>query len=313
MTDRCLIVSADDFGLTPGVDRGIMTAVAAGAVTSVGVIANLAEPAAVARLAAAGVQPSIGVHLNLTTGRPVLPPQQVPSLVDGQGAFRPLAALTRRALAGRLSRREVASELEAQVGAVRAAGVTVDHLDSHQHVHLLPGVMAAIIRLAHRTGVDRLRSHAPLLIGHGSALGYYVRHPRRILTHAGKRMLTARLGRAGLRGPDGMVGPALLLERPPSGPLAEWAAILAGLPVGTWELVVHPAEVDGTSATDLARLGALVERRTAELGALTSPAFQSMVRAAQVTLVPFRAVERRLGPQPLVAAERRQDDARHAA
>jgi hypothetical protein len=110
-----------------------------------------------------------------------------------------------------------------------------------------------------------------------------------------------------------MVGPALLLERPPSGPLAEWAAILAGLPVGTWELVVHPAEVDGTSATDLARLGALVERRTAELGALTSPAFQSMVRAAQVTLVPFRAVERRLGPQPLVAAERRQDDARHAA
>src|SRR3989442_15337664 len=95
---RRLIVSADDFGLTAGVDRGIVAAVRARGVTSVGVMANLVSPHAIAELLAASPELSVGVHLNLTTGRPVSPRAEVASLVDATGSFHPLATLGRRAL-----------------------------------------------------------------------------------------------------------------------------------------------------------------------------------------------------------------------
>jgi len=293
MTARRLIVSADDFGLTPAVDRGILAAVEAGAVTSVGIMANLVEPAALWRLERA---PSRGVHLNLTTGRPLSSPAAVPSIVDGRGEFLSLAILTRRALAGRIRTGEVERELGAQIRRVRELGVALDHLDSHEHVHLLPGVTGAVVRLARTLGPRRIRSHRPLVLATGGrraaeTIAYYRSHPRRVATHAVKRLLALRLRLAGLVMPDGMVAPSLLAAPVAGGPLRQWEAIAAALPAGTWELVVHPADlrVAGT-ASDLERLGDLVESRAAELAALTSPEFPGLLGAHGVDLVPFTAI-----------------------
>jgi len=297
MTERRLIVNADDFGLTPGVDRGILRAVAAGSVSSVSIMANLAEGVAVAALAAAYPEVSLGAHLNLTTGRPLRPGRELPSLVDATGEFLSLATLTRRALAGRVRGAEVARELEAQLARLRGHGAAVDHVDSHEHVHLLPGVTGAVIAVARRARVARLRCHRPRLFAargrrRGEVLAYYAAHPRRVVSHALKRVLAARFRRAGLGGPDGVVSPALLLDPPPPGPLAEWDAVLAALPPGTWELVVHPADLTGPG--DTAPLGDLVERRGVELAALESAAFPRMLRERGVTLVNY--VERPLVP-----------------
>jgi predicted glycoside hydrolase/deacetylase ChbG (UPF0249 family) len=302
MTARRLIVSADDFGMAPGVDAGIAAAVAAGTVTSVGVMANLVRPERVAALRGAAPGLSLGVHLNLTTGRPVAGAAAVPSLVAGDGRFLPLATLTRRALAGRLRRADVAVELAAQVDALRAV-VPLDHLDSHQHVHLLPGILAEVAALARRTGIRRLRSHLPRLVGPGGAaarVAYYARHPRRLATHAAKRLFAVRLRAAGLLLPDGMVSGSLLLGPVASrAPLAEWEAVCAGLPPGTWELVVHPADLAVPGTRELPALGALVERRAAELAALTGRAFPALLARHGITLVPFAAVG---GPAVAIAA-----------
>ena len=310
MTARRLIVNADDFGLTPGVDRGIARAVAAGAVTSVSVLGNLADPAAVTALAAAHPGVSLGAHLNLTTGRPLCPAYEVPSLVSSRGELLPLAELTRRALAGRVRRHEAARELGAQVERLAAHGVRVDHLDSHEHVHLLPGITAAVIDVARRSGVARLRCHRPRLFSAGTRrtrrlVGYYLAHPRRIVSHAVKRALAARFRRAGLAGPDGVVSPALLLPPATGGPLREWEAVLRLLPPGTWELVVHPADLDvPRDASDTARLGELVVRRGAELADLESPAFAALLAMHRVTLVSFAAVAAGRGARTLAAASR---------
>src|SRR5438093_3667118 len=221
MADRRLIVSADDFGLTAGVDRGIVAAVRAGGVTSVGVMANLVSPGAVAELVAAGPHVSIGVHLNLTTGRPLSSPVEVASLVDATGTFHPLATLARRALTLRLSTLEIRRELAAQIARVRGLGVAVDHLDSHEHVHLLPGVTGTVIALARDSGVPRMRTHRPLLQADAT---YYVRHPRRLATHAVKRLIARRLGAAGIATPDGAVAPSPPAEPVARGPAAEWGA-----------------------------------------------------------------------------------------
>ena len=292
MTGPRLIASADDFGLTDGVDAGIVAAVAAGSITAVGVMANLVHPPALAALLRVRPGVSIGVHLNLTTGAPVSPPASVPSLVGPDGEFLPLATLTRRALSRALRRGDVAREFAAQVAEVRRLGAHVDHLDSHEHVHLLPGVFAAVIALAHRAGVPRVRSHRPRILGSvADTLRYYARHPRRVATHLAKRAFAWRLHAAGVATPDGMVAPSLLARPPAGGPLGEWRAIASALPVGTWELVTHPADLARTAgSTDAARLGELVERRAAELAALVDPGFPSMIAAAGVTLVPFTAV-----------------------
>ncbi|HLY39437.1 MAG TPA: ChbG/HpnK family deacetylase [Candidatus Binatia bacterium] len=290
MTARRLIVSADDFGLGPAVDRGIAAAVETGAVTSVGVMASLVNGAAL-RALPSGI--SLGVHLNLTTGAPLSPSATVPSLVDAKGEFLPLATLARRALTGRVRTRDVERELGAQLARMRALGATIDHVDSHEHVHLLPGVMGAAVRATRAAGVRRIRSHRPrLMAATGSAMvAYYRAHPRRVLTHAAKHLLALRLRHAGLAMPDGMVAPSLLAAPVAGGPLRQWEAIAAALPAGTWELVVHPADLGqiGTAA-ERDRLGELVESRGAELAALTAPEFHRMVRAHGVELVPFAAV-----------------------
>jgi chitin disaccharide deacetylase len=310
MSARRLIVSADDFGMAPGVDAGIAAAVAAGAVTSVGVMANLADPARLRALRMAQPEVSLGVHLNLTTGVPVAGASAVPTLVGADGGFLPLAVLTRRTLAGRVRRADVERELRAQVDRLQAAGVPLDHFDSHQHVHLLPGVLAAVVALARATGIRRLRSHLPRLVGPGGAaarLAYYRRHPRRVATHVVKRLLAFRLRAAGLLLPDGMVSGALLLGRGAGDPLAEWDALCAGLPAGIWELVVHPADLDVPGTRELPALGALVERRAAELAALTSPAFRALCARHGVARVPFAAVAEPAARVPAAPALRRND------
>jgi predicted glycoside hydrolase/deacetylase ChbG (UPF0249 family) len=301
VTGARLIVSADDFGLTDGVDAGIVAAVAAGSVTAVGVMANLVHPPALATLLRARPGVSIGVHLNLTTGAPVSPPASVPSIVGSDGQFLALTVLTRRALSGALHRADVARELAAQVAQVRGLGVRVDHLDSHEHVHLLPGVFGAVIALAHRAGVPRVRSHRPRILGSvADTVRYYARHPRRVATHLAKRAFAARLRAAGIATPDGMVAPSLLARPPAGGPVAEWRAIASALPAGTWELVTHPADLTrAIGSTDAARLGELVERRGAELAAVVDPGFPDMIAAAGVTLVPFTAVPVRAHGAPV--------------
>ena len=139
---RRLNVNADDFGVTEGVSRGLLRAPHEGLVTSTTVLASLpAQPEldAVAR-DSAGL--GLGLHFNLTLGRPVSPPETVGSLVDAEGRFRrDLAVLQERA-----RQDEVRRECEAQIEAfTRRFGRGPTHLDSHHHAHRLSRVMDAVV------------------------------------------------------------------------------------------------------------------------------------------------------------------------
>src|SRR5207244_614526 len=122
----------------------------------------------------------------------------------------PLDVLTRRALARRVRAGEVQAEVATQLAGVARAGVALDHVDSHEHVHLLPGVTGAVLAAARAAGIWRMRTHRPRLLpvadASGGMLAYYRRHPRRLLTHGAKHVLAARLRLAGMQTPDGMVG-----------------------------------------------------------------------------------------------------------
>ena len=139
---RRLIVNADDFGVTEGVSRGILRAHREGLVTSTTVLASLPAQTELDAVARDSAGLGLGLHFNLTLGRPVSPPETVGSLVDAEGRFgRDLAVLQERARPD-----EVRRECEAQIEAfTRRFGRGPTHLDSHHHAHRLSRVMDAVV------------------------------------------------------------------------------------------------------------------------------------------------------------------------
>ena len=171
--DRRVIIHADDYGLAPGVNRAIEQGLTSGALHSASIMLGGDQAAAALAWAAAHPEFDFGVHLNLTQGRPVLAPERVRSLVDADGRFRPLASFIVRVLLRRVAQDEIAAEWRAQIDAARGAGVRISHLDSHQHVHLIPRIFRGVAeardrgtRLAPRDGwTDRAGGYASQLQG----------------------------------------------------------------------------------------------------------------------------------------------------
>ncbi len=162
-----LVVNADDFGLTDGVSRGILRAGSDGVVTSTSV---LAVAPAMARSADALRDSGLGVgcHLALVGEDPPLcPAADIPTVVDRRGRFaRSWRQLVPRVVGGRVDPDDVAREWDAQLTALADRGLTIDHLDTHQHVHLLPALAAVIGRLSLARGgisvrVPRTRGRWP--------------------------------------------------------------------------------------------------------------------------------------------------------
>jgi len=155
-----LIVNADDFGLTDGVSAGIVEAIRGGIVT--GTTAMVAVPGAGPRLArwAPAIPGRIGLHLQLTGGRPCRAAGDVPSLLDIEGRF----PRSRKEM-GRPDAAEVGLEWRAQLARLRQWGMEPTHLDSHHHVHHLRPAFAAFAALAKAEGLPA--RPGPLPVAHG--------------------------------------------------------------------------------------------------------------------------------------------------
>jgi len=278
MTDAPrLVVNADDFGLSAGVNRGILEAYAAGVVSSVSVLVNAPGwTDAVQRLCDLGPGIGVGLHVNLTMGRPV---SWGGGLCDARsGCFHSLPALVARALAGRLDPGDVAIECAAQLARLRNAGLVVTHLDSHRHVHVLPGVWGAVVEAARAAGVPVVR--VPLEPWSVNPVNW-----RASLKKAALRMAwgVASRGAAALDRPDRFVGISLQGSR--SFP-ARLLAVLDRLEPGTTELMVHPGYADG----DLAAWDDYTAPRARELAALTLPEVRKRFREGRFRLIHFGAL-----------------------
>ena len=151
-----LIVNADDFGLSQNINKGIAKAFQRGIVTSASVMANAPAFADACSLAQKTSLP-VGVHLNLTCCAPVLTPQEVPSLVDGNGRFFSKWKFTLRFLMQRIRPEEIEAELAAQIQRLLTANIRPTHLDSHHHIHCLPGLARIVMKLAEKHGINNIR------------------------------------------------------------------------------------------------------------------------------------------------------------
>lgn len=280
---RRLIVNADGYGLSPGVNRGIEEVCAAGFVRSISVNANgiaVADlPAFLRRFPGVG----IGIHFNLTVGGPVLPPGRVPTLVDDRGRFWG-GEFRKRAYRGRLRFEEMVEELSAQVERLHALGAVPDHWDSHQGMHVHPPFLQAAMRAARRAGVVRMRTHDYWLPVQSTveAVAFFARRPGNLATFAARRAAMALFRANGFRMADRSVLLGVLPGTRPGDP-GTWRRLLRRLPPGTSEVWCHPGYADD----ELRRVATLVEDREAEVRVLSDPALVGEARAEGVEVVRF--------------------------
>jgi hopanoid biosynthesis associated protein HpnK len=271
VTPRRLIVNADDLGLHVNINVGVMEAYRRGIVTSASLCPNgAAFDDAVKRLREVP-DLDIGVHLTVVGSEaPLL--RDLPTLAPSGRLPHKFGRLFRDLALARVRREEIEAEMAAQVERARDAGVRISHLDSHQHVHLHPVVLAIVIAIAQRFGIGAVRAARRVVPVRGmkaALLG--------MLSWPG----SARVRAAGLKTPDNFVG------ADDSGRLdvRRLERLIEALPPGTSELLCHP----GTGTDEIA--GAYPDwgfRWDEETQALTAPHIRDCLRRAGVTLMSYR-------------------------
>lgn len=244
-----VIFNADDFGLHPDVNTGIIEAYTDGVLTSTSVMAvGEALPEAVTLLQTRrGLDTS--VHICLVAERPVLPPEQVPSLVTPGGRFWPdYGAFMQRYVRGRIRLAEVRAECEAQIVRLEQLGLHVSHLDSHQHLHVLPGIIDICLELMQAHGITRMRVPAEPygFTGGYRQAGLGRRVARDGLTFFAERA-RRRARRYGVKMPDGFYG-MLMGGHTDETNLLRILAAIAQAPGQTFEIMQHPGRTTAALA-----------------------------------------------------------------
>ncbi|MDQ6684447.1 MAG: hopanoid biosynthesis-associated protein HpnK, partial [Pseudomonadota bacterium] len=227
---KSLIVTADDFGLAPEVNEAVEVAHRRGILNCASLMVG--APAAADAVARAHRLPglAVGLHLVLVEGKPLLPPAQVPGLVDADGRFR--NDMVKAGIAMFFSpsvRRQLAAEIEAQFAAFAATGLALDHVNAHKHFHVHPTIGKTLLEVGARYGLGAVR----VPIEPRSLLRRVEPSPPAVDPMLGlyARLLRQRLRRAGMATADRVVGIAW------SGAMhaARVAGVLRDLPEGCTE------------------------------------------------------------------------------
>jgi hopanoid biosynthesis associated protein HpnK len=282
-----LIVNADDFGLTAGVNAGIVRAFREGILTSTTLMANGAAFSDAVEQAKSNPELGVGCHLVLVSDRAIAPREEVASLVDRNGRLpASLFSLVAKLASGRVRVREIENEFRAQIVRVRSAGIEPTHLDTHKHTHSIPQVMDAMMRVAQESGISRVRKPYEDA-QHGAAATKRNGNSklRQRALAAAARSTAPRFGRlvrqTGVRTPDYFYGIHL------TGSLRNEALleILETLPDGTSELMSHPGLCDAALQQMPTRLK---HQREQELAALIDPAVRRVVERQGIHLISYR-------------------------
>lgn len=276
---RYIIINADDFGRHAEINRAVEEGLVHGCLRSATVMPGGAAFAGAIDIARRHEELGLGVHFTLVDGHPILPPEEIPSLVGSEGDFLPdHTALLKRYLKGGVNLEEVRRELAAQLQKIEATGISISHVDSHQHMHTLPGIIDIVLDLAARAGIRAVRTpRTPLFAGAFGGLGQLV---GRLGLSTLARLAACKAHRRGLLTPDNFAG-IVAGEAVSEGELLH---LIAHLPQGTTEVMMHPGMKNDVLQED----SGWQHDFEAELAAILSPRVGEALRKAEVEPVNFR-------------------------
>ncbi len=233
-------MTGDDFGLAVPVNEAIAEAHVRGILTAASLMVS--ADAAADALQRARRLPSlrVGLHLVLVEGRPALPPEEVPDLVDAEGRFS--TKLVRAGVNFFFRpgvRRQIEAEVRAQFEAFRRTGLALDHVNAHNHMHLHPTVLGALLRVGREYGMHAVRVpyEPPIRSFRASRKSAGGKAAAWLFFAPWMALLKARLRHSRLRCNDYLFGMS------DSGAMTAdlLRAFLRELPEGVTEIYFHPA------------------------------------------------------------------------
>ena len=259
-----LIINADDFGRHELINQAVEKGVTEGCLRSATLMPGGKAFESAVAVARRQKELGVGIHFTLVNGYPILPPQEIPSLVTAEGVFfDDYTVLVKHFLAGRVNLEEVRAELAAQLNKLEGAGLSLTHADSHQHMHTLPGVIDTALSL---------------FSGEFGGLGQLI---GRIGLGTLACLSAWKAKRKGMATPDhfaGIVAGEAVSE-------AYLLDFIRQLQPGTTEVMMHPGLDNQVLVPDCA----WEHDFEAELAAIVSPAVLELAASEQVEIANFRA------------------------
>jgi predicted glycoside hydrolase/deacetylase ChbG (UPF0249 family) len=296
MAARELIVNADEFGLTEGVNHGIVRVHRHGIVTSTTMVANEhAFDHAVALLTEVP-HLAIGVHLNITHGVPVLPEVRVFSLVDEDGLFHRRNRFLQRMVTGRIDLVQVEDEFRAQIEKVMDAGIRPSHLDSHESIHMYPSIFRVVASLARELRLPVRLQDEPMSHQAFASRESYLRY---VSSEAfAKNQVMKTLSRRyrvllrdwGIPTSDSFLSTFNCLRKDPKDLEGSLVRELENLRPGVTELMVHPGFSDSLLESSLDGGHEAAMLREEEVRILTDPELRELLEQHEVRLIDYRAL-----------------------
>lgn len=275
---RRLIINADDFGLSEGVNRGIVECFRKGVLTSTTILVNMPGFDDAVRQMVRNPSLPVGLHLSIVRGAPLSPPEMVKTLVGPDGGFKGLGRLFVDISLRLVSRDELLTELRAQVRKALRAGFRVTHFDSHRHIHLHPFVMDAVVALGDEFGIRRVRTTRVLTLpGTGPSM------KERLISRYSAACRAGVLAAGPMATNDYYADPLSRLSR--SSGMAPLEAFVKALPEGVVELGCHPGYNHGISVE-----GESSHDRERDMRFLMDGAFKEILHRHGVALASYRDI-----------------------
>jgi hopanoid biosynthesis associated protein HpnK len=279
-----LIVNADDFGLTAGVNRAIAELHDAGVLTSTTLMARAQATDEAIERALGAPALGVGCHVVLVDGEPVLPAREVASLVDSRtGRFhQKLGPFLRRLFMGQVRAAEIEAEAAAQIRLLQSRGLRLTHIDTHKHTHMFPAVLRPLLRAARAAGISAIRNpFEPVWAVRATPRAPLVRRAEESVLRRYEPVLRRIIAEEGLASTDGTVA----VVGTGSLDADTLRSLLRQLPAGTWELVTHP----GYNDADLQR----VQTRLRASREVEMQALHAIKEFPGVELISFAALKPR--------------------
>ncbi len=265
-----LIVNGDDFGLHPAINQGIIQAHQDGILTSASLVPCGKAFDDAVDLAKQHPELGVGIHLTFVEEIPVLPPEKIPSLVGMNGRFpKSWTGILARIIAGRIRLIHLRREAGAQIAKVIDAGITPTHIDSHQHLHLLPIIWRVILPLIKKHRIPAVRVIPREIMPNHRGM------KSRLLEYLSKRA-ARQLEGLDVSHADFVAGTSLGGRLTPN----RWKTLIDNLSQGTTEVICHP----GMSDRELGNSYQWGYRWEQELSALTSPEIRERIAERQIIL-----------------------------
>lgn len=275
-----LIITADDFGLASSINEGIVKAYREGIVTFINFIPTGEAFDDAARLAQDLKLEELGAHLSLSETIPVSQPRDIPSLVGKDGRFYPhYYNLFARSLIASIDRSQIYRELKGQLEKVQSLGIRITNLSSHEHIHMMPGMLEMFVKLAKEFDIPSMRyPRAEVRVGRLNISALY----RSVILAYLERGVGRALAARHIAYTDNLMGFLC------SGRLSEELLIkmLSLVRDGSTELVCHPGFV-GPEVVDRYHFHRNCE---AELFALTSPRVKKALEKHGIQLAKFSEI-----------------------